>query len=546
MDLILVIGLAALFAAYVHLAVRIGRLEAAVRSGAQPAVDPAGDAAPGDSRPPARETLASLFEQLVAGRLLIWIGGVALVVAGFFLVRHTIEIGLITPGMRMVAAAFFGLLLLALGEYARRGRLLADDPRIAQALVGAGIAVLYATAYGSWYLYGQIGGSTASALMFAITVAALILALRHGAPTAAMGTVGGFLTPWLVGNPESGALPILAYIALLNAAIFTLAWKRGWTWLAAGSVALSFVWTGYLIFQAPSDALAAGVFVLILALAASFLRPGEGRQLALMQPLVIGLVQLAALTIRFDSNPGAWLLFGALSAASLILAARRPEFRLAPPVALVLALLLIAAKALVDDDPLVPLVAAATTLMFAGVSIPLSRTDRIARTLTACGALVGPILILRLLRPELLAPTGWGLAAALLSIGALALLRIHRTPSSGRELPDVALAVAAAAAAVLLALAGHDLTPHDFVSATWLVVALALVAAGIRLRDKPLRLAGLMLLTATILKVFLLDAAALSGVLRILSFLGLGIALIAMGKFYGTVLRAERKVRHGG
>jgi uncharacterized protein YjeT (DUF2065 family) len=64
---------------------------------------------------------------------------------------------------------------------------------------------------------------------------------------------------------------------------------------------------------------------------------------------------------------------------------------------------------------------------------------------------------------------------------------------------------------LLLAMAGYDLTARDFVSATWLALALALVAAGIRLPDKALRLAGLILLTATILKVFLLDAAELRG-----------------------------------
>ena len=37
----------------------------------------------------------------------------------------------------------------------------ADDPRIAQALVGAGLAVLYATAYGSHVLYGLIGTGAA-------------------------------------------------------------------------------------------------------------------------------------------------------------------------------------------------------------------------------------------------------------------------------------------------------------------------------------------------------------------------------------------------
>ena len=70
-------------------------------------------------------------------------------------------------------------------------------------------------------------------------------------------------------------------------------------------------------------------------------------------------------------------------------------------------------------------------------------------------------------------------------------------------------------------------------------VSIALLVAGIRLPDKALRLAGLLLLTATILKVFLVDASELEGILRILSFLGLGIALIGIARIYGPVLRAE-------
>ena len=73
------------------------------------------------------------------------------------------------------------------------------------------------------------------------------------------------------------------------------------------------------------------------------------------------------------------------------------------------------------------------------------------------------------------------------------------------------------------------------------VVAIGLILAGMRLPDKALRLAGLVLLTATIVKVFLVDASELEGVLRILSFLGLGIALIGIGRLYGPVLRAERE-----
>jgi uncharacterized membrane protein len=56
---------------------------------------------------------------------------------------------------------------------------------------------------------------------------------------------------------------------------------------------------------------------------------------------------------------------------------------------------------------------------------------------------------------------------------------------------------------------------------------------GIKTGLAILRLAGLALLTVVTLKVFLIDAAALEGVLRILSFMGLGIALIGIGWAYG-------------
>ncbi|NWN13489.1 DUF2339 domain-containing protein, partial [Escherichia coli] len=47
------------------------------------------------------------------------------------------------------------------------------------------------------------------------------------------------------------------------------------------------------------------------------------------------------------------------------------------------------------------------------------------------------------------------------------------------------------------------------------------------------RVFGLALLTGVTFKVFLIDAAALDGLLRILSFLGLGLALIGIGWAYG-------------
>ena len=55
----------------------------------------------------------------MAGRLLVWLGGIALVLAAIFLIRYSIEIGLMTPAARMTGAAIFGFALLGAAELAR-------------------------------------------------------------------------------------------------------------------------------------------------------------------------------------------------------------------------------------------------------------------------------------------------------------------------------------------------------------------------------------------------------------------------------------------
>lgn len=80
-------------------------------------------------------------------------------------------------------------------------------------------------------------------------------------------------------------------------------------------------------------------------------------------------------------------------------------------------------------------------------------------------------------------------------------------------------------------------------SAAFMLLAIVWLTIGIRGRLALLRLAGLLLLTAVTFKVFLVDAAALSGLLRIVSFLGLGIALIGIGWAYGRVMQPKAESR---
>jgi uncharacterized membrane protein len=69
-------------------------------------------------------------------------------------------------------------------------------------------------------------------------------------------------------------------------------------------------------------------------------------------------------------------------------------------------------------------------------------------------------------------------------------------------------------------------------SGAWLLLGALLLAIGIRTARKEIRLAALAVIALTTLKVFLFDMGALVGLWRVLSFLGLGLALIALGAIY--------------
>jgi uncharacterized membrane protein len=78
-------------------------------------------------------------------------------------------------------------------------------------------------------------------------------------------------------------------------------------------------------------------------------------------------------------------------------------------------------------------------------------------------------------------------------------------------------------------------------SALWLVIGVALLAAGVWLKSQVLRIASAALISVAVLKVFVFDMSELEGVLRALSFIGLGAVLIGIGLFYQRLLTRAAK-----
>ena len=181
------------------------------------------------------------------GKLAVWVGGIALLMAGFYMVKYSIESGLLTPAVRLWLTAIFGALLCSSGFIISLKSISAGNLRIGQALSGAGVACLYFALYAAVNMYGFLSSGAGFAGMVGVTALAVGLSLRHGAPIALIGLVGGFLTPMLMGNFREETASLFVYLFLLFGAAQFLCVKRGWWALFLGSLVAAYLWSGSLL-----------------------------------------------------------------------------------------------------------------------------------------------------------------------------------------------------------------------------------------------------------------------------------------------------------
>lgn len=442
-----------------------------------------------------KRSASETFEALVGGQLPIWIGGIALVLAGFFLVRYSIEAGLLGPGTRSVLAGLFGLVLLAGSEAARRVPRFADDPRVAQALAGAGIASLFGTLYMASELYGLIGPLAAFVLLVLVTGAALFLSLRHGPPTAIMGLIGGFAAPYVAGLNDGNLLPVLVYLGLLMAGLFALAIHRGWLWLALATTGGGALWSLALLVTGDTGQLGAvGVFVATAAIVSALFMPragGEDWRIRLV-PMLAGFLQLGFLAPLVSFSLTGWLLYALLSGAMIVLAWKDP--RLTPGVAGALGLVIILlVGAHETESALATLAVAGSIALYALPGHLLARRDADGGWWSAVAIVGGtaPLLIAMTFERPPLADPVWGLLALAAAIPCGWLAWRAREDASAAFRPGAGLAGGTAAAMLFAFMAGAYWLPLLWLAALATLVALAALAWGDRIGDRAAMIVGL-------------------------------------------------------
>jgi len=266
------------------------------------------------------------WESLLGVRGAAWLGGITLVIASVFFAKWAIDSGYVTPELRIATLVLAGAGGLVWAELSLRRGYAAT----ANAVSGAGIAILYVAFFAAHSLYGLLPLSVTFAMMALVTVVAGVVAIRYDAVfTAVLGLLGGFATPLLLSTGQDNPVGLFSYILILNLGLMAVARRRRWHGLVllglAGTLVVELGWFGR--FMAPEKMLVGlaafllfGVLYLFLPLVSE-----DQEQQRLVQAGSIGGIApflFALLLAGRGAYVAEWpLLFGYLGLLSVALAA---------------------------------------------------------------------------------------------------------------------------------------------------------------------------------------------------------------------------------
>lgn len=541
---------------------------AGIDAGTFAAADRARSAAAGAAPPRTAVDLEALF----GGRVLAWVGGLAILAGAVLFLGMAISRGWLDQETRTIIAATLLLLGLAGGVWLheRQGR-----TEAARALVGGSIAGLYGTIVVAVQAYSLISPGVGLACAAAVAAIGFAFAVRWRAPVvAAIGSLGALAMPLLLGGSFDG--PEIAFVAIaLAATVAILVWQR-WDWLALGAFLVSapqlLFWTGFegrdhLVL---TIAVLAG-FWLLYAGAALGYELRKRRQelpvaswLLLLGSCVTFVVPAYAILDDTGHHTAAVTLLFAFAAVQAGLGVLGIRLRIHRELGSLLigigiALSAFGLAATFHGPALVAAWAAAgtslawlATRLDPGEDPALSSAERMLLAAAAFLVLaVGRTLIVEA-PPSALFDGVESLGRAAVAIGACVAAILATAAFARRISPEGARVGAFLGAAGLVYLGSVLIVDtvgvyglgetrqagQAWLSAFWTVTGLGAVIVGLLRRKADVRLAGLALLGIAIAKVWTYDLSELDELTRVLSFVGLGLFLL-VGAFAYQRIKPE-------
>ncbi|MCC5830679.1 MAG: DUF2339 domain-containing protein [Phycisphaeraceae bacterium] len=469
-------------------------------------IEPAGiKSRPARSEVSSTKGRSELVEKTVGTRLLVWVGGVALALAGAFLLKFTWDHALLSLEARHWLAAVMGVGLIGAGVFVRE-----RAANVAAALVGAGLVDLYLVLFAATSQFNLLSPGLGFVLLILVSALAVALSIWHGQFAALMGWAGGFLTPLMVGGRIESPGVLFGYLLLLQLVLLIVSEQRRFHLLAPLSAMAMIGWAiGYPLFEPEAARKAADLWAngyLLIGGALFVLQHlwvrhfGDGEERPIwFDPCVIALISLSimflagfAYAVHHDLAMGRMVLLFIFAGAVLLLGAWRPTFQgfgLLP--ALMIPVLLAMFSGTVESGHFRTLVGGFGLLYGLGAMLCTFHPSR-GMFYAVMAALAVPVYFL-IGGPmsgagvawggEALGPNGWWLPAACgLAMGVVVLLHARGMLQDARQ--DVAGVLGLGMAGMLTWSVGLALVDHW----AWLIVVGALLAVAITLMAEALRL----------------------------------------------------------
>jgi uncharacterized membrane protein len=548
----------------------------------QPAV-PVRPLAPPPPTPPHRTAIAAQpdLESRIGSHWLNRIGIAAVLIGISYFLKFAFENNWIGPGGRVTIGLIAGTAIVVWSERFRRKGYKA----FSYSLKAVGIGALYLSLGAAFHLYSLIPNGVALVAMLLVTASAAAMSLAQDAQIlAAFALLGGFSTPLLLSTGVNREVALFSYLAVLDLATLVLVTFKPWLRLLVmsygGTLLLYIGW--YAEFYDRSQlaltlAFATLFFVIFAVVPLVTLQPEGEIPLFASIPAVLaflnaGVYFLQAYSMIHAVNQTYMAWFALLLAAAYILLSRQIHARKLTPRTSEILYLLHLALAIGFITVAIPIRLNAhwiTIGWFIEAGVLLWIANRVQSdflNLFALGALA--LGVVRLLAFDNFHTTQpiFNLrmatyAVAIAVLGAVAGFAGKRQDESARTVAAVALVALNLLALIALSREVYDYydrqiaairptvfdrnlrTPYvelrrndierDFTySALWMAYGAMLMIIGFVRRSAFVRWQALILIAATIAKVFIYDVSQLDRVYRIVSFIVLGVLLLAISFVY--------------
>ncbi len=521
------------------------------------------------------------LESRIGSHWLNRIGIAAVLIGVSYFLKFAFDNNWIGPTGRVAIGLLAGIAVVVWSERFRsRGYNL-----FSYSLKAVGTGAMYLSLWAAFHVYHLIASEVAFVAMLAVTASTAALAIAEDAEIlAAFALTGGFVTPFLLSTGENRELQLFLYVALLDVATLVMVARKPWRRLLALSYAgtlmlyLGWYWQFYNRSQINLTTVFATLFFAIFAMAPLLAqRPKSEAAPFAALPLFLAFInagvyflQIYSMFEEVDKHATAWFAL-ALAAVYIFLSRQAREhfpdpenaerlhflhlamavgfITIAIPIRLdghwiTIGLLVEAAVMLWLGDRIHSafLSGLAVAALALGVVRLLVKTDDFVITTLIFNARLGTyavaIAVLAgtawygMRRGDDVGRTGGGIALVALNLLALIAFSLEVADYYSREVLEVARRNGGLLTTNWATTRSIKITEDFTYSALWMAYGAMLMIVGFWRRSAFVRWQALTLIAATTFKVFVYDVSQLDRGYRVVSFLVLGVMLLAISFVY--------------